>query len=491
MSKAPEIELTRQSSDQFMALLANTTRLADLLHLLHEMCVLEKLIPAFKHARSLLQFNEYHKYTVDEHSLQAVRKATDLEHVTSVCGEAYRNIRDKNILHLALLLHDLGKGYPEDHCEVGLRIAEETGKRLGLSYEVTEDIKFLVHNHLVMTHLAFHRDINDENMVAEFASNVGSVRLLSMLYVLTCADVAAVGPDVLTPWKYELLTNLYLNARNILTGQGARAQSGDCFGEIYDQIALAGGESEEMRDWLRDAARNLPKDYCAEHDPEIIAEQLLELRDTFGDTVHCSVDRVEGTNLFELYIGKREKRRLGLFYKITGMLASQGLTIRSADIKHIGNSLVFYWYKFEDLEFDEPPLSRLQDIQERAIELATGNDDVPPTFRTKWAKHSGRALQLSRPKIEVKIDNQTVDHATIIDVFAYEKIGLLYKISRKIYQLGLDVNYARVSTYAHQIIAVFYVTDEQGNKIRNKNQLHVIKQELYDRTKNFLEPADE
>ena len=217
MFQTGDMEMSRELSEQFMALLSGTKRLADQLQVMHEMFVLEKIIPDFAHARNLMQFNEYHKYTVDEHSLKAVRVATLFEKENTVCGRAYNKIADKNLLHLALLLHDVGKGFPEDHCEVCRRIAEKIGKRLQLTYDQTEDIKFLVHNHLVMTHLAFHRDINDENLIAEFASNVGSVRLMKMLYVLTCADVQAVGPGVLTPWKYNLLTSLYQRAHDAVS----------------------------------------------------------------------------------------------------------------------------------------------------------------------------------------------------------------------------------------------------------------------------------
>lgn len=191
MLKYPEIKFTREAARRFMALLSNTQGLAELLHRLHEMRVLKKIIPGFDHARGLLQFNEYHVYTVDEHSLRAVSNAIQFENEQTVVGKTYRSIRDKSVLHLALLLHDLGKGFSEDHSEVGRRIAEQTGSRLDLSEDATEDIKFLVHNHLVMAHLAFHRDISDESLVAEFASNVGSVQLLSKLYVLTCADISA------------------------------------------------------------------------------------------------------------------------------------------------------------------------------------------------------------------------------------------------------------------------------------------------------------
>ncbi len=490
MASKPEIELTRQLAEQFIALLANTKMLADLLKLLHEMRVLEIVLPDFKHARGLLQFNEYHKYTVDEHTLRAIGILTEFEQDQSTKGKAYRSIQNKSVLHLALLLHDLGKGYAEDHCEVGDRIAKATGERLWLSDEDTETIQFLVRNHLLMSHLAHHRDINDEEMVAEFAANVGSVHLLSMLYVLTCADIDAVGPGVLTPWKQGLLTDLYRHTKNILTGH----RDDDLYltrqAEFYQEIADT-VEDPEISEWLNQAAQNLPRNYCEQHEPHFISEQLLQLRDILPDQVQCTVGRVKDRNLIELCIGKREKRRAGVFYRVTGVLASLGLSITSVDIKPIGDSLIFYWFKFADLDFETTPQSRLKEIENRVSAVVASGDMTPPKFRTKWKKRGGgRALQLSRPIIEVKIDNQTVDSATIIDVFAYKKIGLLYRISRKIHELGLDVIYARVSTYAHQLIAVFYVCDENGNRVRDKNQLQTIQQEVLQETSRFLKQED-
>ena len=488
MLETPEIKITRQSARRFMALLSNTSGLANLLRRLHEMQVLQKIIPAFKHARGLLQFNEYHVFTVDEHSLQALWQVTELEKDASLAGKVYRSLRRKNTLHLALLLHDLGKGFAEDHSEVGRRIAEETGRRFELSAEETEEIMFLVHNHLVMSHLAFHRDINDEAMVAEFASNVGSVELLSMLFVLTCADIAAVGPGVFNDWKLGLLSQLYRNAKQILIG-GNEETHHQRYQEVYDVIAGYGADLDAQM-WIRQAAQNLPNLYCDIHDPEAIANQLMVLRNTPSEEVQCWVNRVDGTALIELCIGKREKRRSGVFYKTAGLLQSLGVTVRSADIKPLGKGLIWYWFQFEDADFKDPPQSRLDDIQSRARELLMGQVEGPPTVRKTWGKKDSRALQLSRPKIQVKINNQTVDAATIIDIFAYNKSGLLYRIAKKIYQLGLDVNYARVSTYAHQVIDVFYVTDDQGNKIRNKNQVHIIKKEILKTVTDFLEPPN-
>ena len=248
------------------------------------------------------------------------------------------------------------------------------------------------------------------------------------------------------------------------------------------------GKTPEMREWLNTASRNLPRNYCQQHPAEEVARQLVLLRDTVGDQVQTWIKKCSGSELFELCIGKREKFRSGTLYRMLGMLAAQGARVRSADIRMLGNSIVFYWFRFEDNEFENPPASRLEDLRLRAIDVATGRDEGPPSFSTRWSDAESVARKLSRPRIEVKIDNQTVESATIIDVFAYRKTGLLYRVARKVHQLGLDVKFARISTYAQQLIAVLYVTDEQGNKVRNRNQLQMIKQELYRTAKNYLEP---
>ncbi|MDG1874436.1 MAG: [protein-PII] uridylyltransferase [Mariniblastus sp.] len=486
MLKHPNIKFTRECARRFMALLANTKGLAELLRRLHEMKVLEKIIPNFTHARGLLQFNEYHKYTVDEHSIRALENATAFENDQTIVGKTYRKIRDKNVLHLALLLHDLGKGFPEDHSEVGRRIAAEIGERFDLPDEQTETIKFLVHNHLVMSHLAFHRDINDQSMVAEFASNVGSMQMLSMLFVLTCADISAVGSGVLNQWKQSLLTELFLHARNVLIGDHSE-DANSAYEQTYDMIGLFSDDPEEQS-WLKKRARNLPNNYCALHRFEDIARQLIELKNIQSHGFVCEVNRLENSNLLELCIGKVFKRKSGMFHKLTGLLSSFGLQIRSADIKSLDESLIWYWIQFEDTEFEEPSDLRLEEIKTRAADLLRGVADGSPKFRSVWQKKESVALKLSRPEIRVKINNETVSSATIIDVFAYDKPGLLYKLAKKIHRLGLDVTFARISTYAHQVIDVFYVTDAEGIKIRNRNQLQIIKREILNAAKEFLEP---
>jgi [protein-PII] uridylyltransferase len=323
-------------------------------------------------------------------------------------------------------------------------------------------------------------------MVAEFAANLGSVKMLSLLFLLTCADIAAVGPGMLTPWKQDLLNTLFLQSKRKLTGSDLRdylAPKQQELAEACDKL----GETESNRAWLKEVAGSFPDMYLRHHVSTDIARQLLELRDSGQDHVVCSICNPEGGRTLELALLKHERIRSGIFYKVTGLLASLGLTIHAAEIKPLGHSLILYWFQFEDDDFAQTPPSRLEEIRNRAERIARGQDDEPPRFRKLWKVPQGPAVDLQRPSIRVEIDNQTVDNASIIDVFAYNKLGLLYTISQKLFQLGLDVHFARISTYGHQVLDVFYVTDDQGNKIRQRQRLKVIRQELEESTREFLE----
>lgn len=491
MLEAPA-DLTPEAAQQFWALLATPRRLAESLQTLHEMHVLEKIVPAMQHARGLLQFNEYHHYTVDEHSLRAIRICTGFARDPGVVGRTYNNLRDPQVLHLALLLHDLGKGFAEEHCEVGQRLAVETCRRLGLTGEETEQVRFLVHNHLMMSHVAFHRDISDESMVAEFAANVGSVHLLSHLFLLTCADISAVAPDMMTPWKSELLTALFLNAHDQLTGRALRARLSRHSDRLFDRIAAVSGDDPLRSAWLREIVPNLPWSYCSENEPARVADQLLQLRMAGPEDVLAWINPVARTGQYELCIAKRERIRAGIFYKVTGMLASQGLQVQAAEVKPLGHSLLWYWFRFEDGEHAESPPSRMEEIRRQALAIARGEEWTEPRFRATWHDRITPAMRMSLPELRVEIDNQTVDSATIIDVFAWNRLGLLYTIGRRLFLLGLDIRFARISTWGHQVLDVFYVTDGTGMKIRDRFRLRTIRDELRGALASFLEePAEQ
>ncbi len=198
MAQRPVQEISEQAVARFLSLMSQPGRLGDLLRRLHQLRVLEQIIPAMQHARYLMQFNDYHKYTVDEHSIRAVEAATTFLHDPRALGNAYRDLRKKRLLHLALLIHDLGKGYDDDHSEVGALIAVETGRRLNLSESDAETLRFLVGKHLLMSHMAFREDTHDESVV---------LRLRAKWARPTCSRCSTFcRPPTWPPWAQKYST---------------------------------------------------------------------------------------------------------------------------------------------------------------------------------------------------------------------------------------------------------------------------------------------
>jgi [protein-PII] uridylyltransferase len=461
-------------ADRFLSLLAQPVRLGELLRRLHELRVLEKIIPAFTHARCLLQFNEYHKYTVDEHCIRSVECATEFLADAGPLGAAYREIKQKQLLHLALLLHDLGKGMPQDHSEAGMEIARETAQRLQLHEREAEAVAFLVHKHLMMSHLAFRRDTSDERVVLRFAVEVGSPEILRMLYVLTCADLAAVGPEVLNSWKIDVLTNLYDRAMRHLAGDRAsdpdkRLQA--CRTRVVEQLAGHGSASATAQ------VHDLPAAWFFELPSERIVQWIERLErlepgqeDAWGEFLPAS-ETVE-------YLFASRQETPGLFYRLTGALTSKGLEIHSAQINTLPGGLVLDRFVVEDPDFSGPPPPERIDGVCQALRESVHRRE-PPRFRQIWGHDGAAARRLLTPlPTRVLVDNNTSDQHTIIDVFTFDRTGLLYAIAKTIYEMGLSISFARIGTYLDQVVDVFYVTDFEGRKVEEERRVTDIRRRL-------------
>ena len=222
----------------------------------------EKLLPVVSTLRGLMQVNQYQKDTGDVHTLLAVEKAEALGLESGASGEVYQEIRRKDLLHLAILLHDLGKGRKEDHCEVGKVIAEETAARLGLDEQETRILVFLVQKHLLMANTAFRRDPYDQKVLLPFAEEVGTPEVLRKLLVLTAADIAAVGPGVLTKWKESLLTQLYRRTLPVVLGEQDQMVGPECIQELVSEVAREFTAAECVGlDWIESQLSQFPLRY--------------------------------------------------------------------------------------------------------------------------------------------------------------------------------------------------------------------------------------
>ena len=248
---------------------------------MHRAHLLEKLVPAFSRVRGLMQFNQYHKYTVDEHSLLAVAKAEALADHKGVLGEVYREIKRKDVLHLAVLLHDLGKGHEEDHSEVGKRLAEDTAALLGFDERDTRTLVMLVHRHLLMAHTAFRRDPYDEKVLLPFAREVGTPEVLRKLLALTAADIAAVGPDVLTKWKESLLIELYLRAMQEVSGERETVDEPQRLARVVADVASQKPSDPDLptgTSWIQSELEQFPLRYVYGTSARRIAAHLAAIR---------------------------------------------------------------------------------------------------------------------------------------------------------------------------------------------------------------------
>lgn len=473
MLKRRVVDITPEVAERFIALLAEPRRLASLLRRLHEMGVLEQIIPEFKHATALLQFNEYHKYTVDEHTMRAVEFATQCGETQTPLGSIYRSIKQKAILHLAILLHDIGKGYNEDHSEVGARIAVAMGKRFGLSERETETLRYLVHRHLVMAHLAFYRNLDDEAVIAEFASEVGSVEVLKMLYVLTCADLAAVGPDVLNDWKLTLLTRLYERALEQLSGVNRFGATHPKLLEVIQMVHRKGYDDKAVG-WFDHALRELPSSYFWTWTKTEIFDRLDRARQLKSDESAVWASYSEESQSVEFCLVTHDRSSSGYFHRLTGVLSSNCFEIRSVDVTELDETRVLFRFRVIDSEFaDCPPKDRLEETKKQILAVVNDEVDNTPTFRKVWGA-TEVSPEIPRLPSRVEIDNESTDQYTVIDVFCHDRIGLLYDVTRTLFSLKLEIRVAKVGTYLDQVVDVFYVTDFEGSRITDEDRLREI-----------------
>jgi len=471
-------ELPLGARRRFVALLKTPARLGELLRELHETGLLERFIPALGHARGLLQFNQYHKFTVDEHCLRAVEAATALATNTGPLGRVYRSICDKHILHLALLIHDLGKGRPEDHCEVARTIAAETAMHLGLSTQERARLEFLVHKHDMMNHMAFRRDTGDERLVVRFAVRVGSPEALRMLYVITACDLAAVGPGVLDSWKTEIITDLYHRAMQHLAGDSVSTTVDDQFQRRRQQArGYLPGEIEPA--WADRQLAALPAGYLLTTEPRRIAADLSMLHATPEGSATADAWHLPETDSVQFTVGTSELVTEGIFHKLCGVLTSHGLEILSAQIHTLADQRVLdrFWVRDPDYA-GPPPRDRLDLVKQSLVDVLTADVSRPPQFRRVWKAADGTPVTARHARTRINADNSTSDRYTILDIFARDRGGLLYAITRTLFELGLSVYRAKISTHLDQVVDVFYVTDEHGQKITDEGRLDEIRRRL-------------
>jgi len=491
---------TDEVSRLFRGILSRPGRIWKTLEAMHQAGLLEKLVPAFARVRGLMQFNQYHKYTVDEHSLLAVKEAERLQEDQGIMGEVYRKIEDKDILHLALLLHDLGKGRAGDHCKIGQEIAHKTADRLGLLQKEREELAFLVFHHLVMSHTAFRRDLNDLKITLSFARKMKTVAVLQKLFILTVADISAVGPEVMTKWKESLLGELYSRTYEAMVdGQPSTTTASvqvvlqpAVRKTLLECIAIQGRDIPEPKpdwsSWVDGQLSQLPDWYMTSTSVEQMAAHLLAMRNLPSRPTH-----VEGRFNGELGVSEyalitRAQAKPGLFMQVTGVLAALGLEVLNAQIMTLSDGTVLDIFSVNDADCEGQPSDfRFHEVSQEIQAVVQEEYSVDHVFERRRRLTFGRQFPTGRRPTEVLIDNDVSDSYTVIDVFADDKPGLLFVLAKTLVQLDLSIHMARIGTRLDQVVDVFYVTTTAGEKIHDATHGEQIQEAIQKAVDVFLD----
>lgn len=461
---------------RFLSLLGHPGRLGPVLRELHDAGILERFVPGMERARGLLQFNQYHKYTVDEHCLRAVENAVALLDDPGPLGRVYRGLSNKWLLHLALLMHDLGKGRLEDHRVVGVELARQAAADFSLSEEDAETLSFLIRKHQMLTHEAFHRDSEDEETVVRLAVQTGSPERLELLYVMTACDLAAVGPNVWDGWKYDVVTRLFHRTMQYLAAESPATTNAEFYAQRRAEIIAALGP-DGADPWFARQVAALPPAYLHATDARRAADDLRLLRGRSDKPAAAAARYRDETGMLELTVGTSEAAAGGIFHRLTGALTGCGLEILAAQIHTFGDQQILdrFWVRDPDYQ-GLPPEHRIAEICRGLVEAVSPGPPRPPRFRKLW--QTAAATGLPPAPARVNIDNTTSNRYTIFDVFAADRAGLLYDIARTLFECEFSVWRARVATYQVQVVDVFYVTDPDGEKCRDAAKLEAARRRL-------------
>ena len=372
-------------------------------------------------------------------------------------------------LLLALLLHDIGKGRPGDHSEVGAVIARKVAADLGLPEDEAEIVELLVAQHLLMAHLAFRRNVGDPSLVVGFAREVGSPEVLRMLTILTVADVTAVGPGTWTGWKADLLSELYERTLACIDGESPSRPSDRRRAELEQLLA-----EDSAGEPVLSLARRLTPSYLQATEPRQMVEELQRVVVLPPGELFVLTRWHAETKTVGVTFAARKPIVRGVFHRVTGALSSLRLAVLSADIHSFADEFVIDHFVAQDPDSDgEPPPDRIDDIV-RAINEAIRHGQQPSFPAVYGEVVPPAALEDTFPP-RVQIDNASSETTTIIEVFAHDRAGLLYAVARAIYEAGLSVEAAKIGTYLDQVVDAFHVTEQDGTKIDDPGRRREIR----------------
>jgi [protein-PII] uridylyltransferase len=477
-----ELRESLEANRLFLDILTSKNAPETVLRRMNEAGVLGRFVPEFGRIVALMQFNMYHHFTVDEHLIRSIGALAEIDAGRTgtehpLAASMYHTIQNRRALYVALFLHDIAKGRPEDHSIGGARIARKLGPRLGLDEAETETVAWLVENHLVMSTVAQSRDLADPRTIESFAAIVQTMERLKLLLVLTVCDIKAVGPGVWNGWKGELLRTLYYETEVVLTGGHSALERKERVRRAQDVLR------EALPDWSdKDFAFFAAQHYQAwwlKADLPRKIKQAHFMRDALKDgrTTATQVETDQFRGVTELTLLAPDHPRLLAI--VTGACAAAGGNIVDAQIFTTADGLaldtIFISRAFDRDEDELRRGARIARAIERALKGEVKIADLVEEKRTA----TGRGRTFHVPS-EIIVDNSLSSRETVLEVSGLDRPGLLYDLTTAIGRLNLNIASAHIATFGEKAVDVFYVTDLTGAKLSSTARMNAVRRALAD-----------
>lgn len=452
------------------------------LNRLSESGVLGRFVPDFARVVAQMQYDMYHVYTVDEHTIRAIDILSQIERglLTDdhpISTKVIKDIQSRRVLYVAVLLHDIAKGRGGDHAVLGAEVAQTLCPRFGLNDEETETVAWLVLHHLDMNRTAYKRDLDDPTTIRDFVALVQSPERLRLLLILTVVDTRAVGPNVWNGWKASLLRELYYAAQEAMAGvlpaERREARVGRMRGKVIDKLE---SWAPSDVDWFLDLTN---ADYFLSYDADAIARHAAVVLKCHQDDTALYMEHraLSDMDITEVFIYTHDHP--GIFAAIAGAIALSGANIVDARITTLGNGMALNTMWVQDVEEHAIESEvRIDRLKERIEAALTGRIRPERELAAERSRQLPSRTSVFEVPPRVLVNNKASLSSTVIEVNGRNRLGFLHDITRTLTDFGLKVTSAHVTTYGARVVDVFYVRDVFGLKMDQENKIKTLTAKL-------------
>jgi len=464
----------------FKGILTKPVRLSYVIELMHDCKVLDTLIPDFERLRGHFQFDTYHKFTTDIHLIMTLRELEKLKE-----NNSYYQILDElekpSTLFIASLLHDIGKGKKGKHENVGVSIAYRYLKKLKFREDEIEEVAWLIKNHLLMSFLAFRRDISDPKLIEEFVKNCQTEERLKKLFLLTCADIKAVGPGGWDKWKASLLWELFRNSLDVFyAGKDVRTLINEKVKKKAEKVKelLKDDTDKKLLERLFESAE---EDYLRTYSANDIVKHLRLIKRLMDEEKDILLTSEFFPELGYAEVTIIDRYKKAFFYKIAGVFTYLNFNIKGAYINKAVSTnetdFMVYTVRVSTVSEEIPEEDVIDKVKEFVKELYYEKIYIENILKQPFKK-KGFRTNLPKPVTKVKFDNSISEKYTIVEVSTWDRLGLLYAITKELAFAQTKLRKAIISTEGNRVIDSFYITDPDLGKISDEKKLGDIKERI-------------